>query len=425
MKNKIVMGAVTLLFAGGGTIAADNAQNPYTDKGTTLEIAASSTLPEAGTNKIIVDKTQPKITLQKFNGELSTGIKYEGMAPNTTGSRPFLSKNVEWSDGNQKMEVVPLAASSTYEDGGYEINIILNSAPVSNVFNFSIENADQLDFFYQAPLWQEAGLKAATKDCTDTDCTDFHRPENAVGSYAVYYKEHANHIEGQINYATGKAYHIFRPEVRDTNGQKIWAELFYSNGILQVIVPQDFLTSAVYPVTIDPTFGYSSIGVSNVNNGKLIGSKYTAPDNGTITKLSMYTATAGTIDFQTGYYNDNAGVVGTHVAHSSTVTISADGFTDFTVSGSISNGKVYWLISQRQTTGTRQNYYDAGGTKQMAYKATFASFDWTDNPALTNPTDYFDFMMSIYATYVVNTIPSSKTLQSQGIIIQSSGKWIQ
>ena len=36
----------------------------------------------------------------------------------------------------------------------------------------------------------------------------------------------------------------------------------YENGILSVIVPQDFLDTAVYPVRVDPTFGKALVALS-------------------------------------------------------------------------------------------------------------------------------------------------------------------
>lgn len=281
----------------GGALATDNVINPYDTVGTTLQISQESTLPEGGETKIIADKNLPRVTLQKFNGEVSMGVRYQGL--DVQGDRPFLSKNVEWSAPDQKMEAVPLQATTTMEDGGMEINIILNSKPASNVFNFTMENADNLDFFYQAPLWQEAGLKAPTKDCTVTDCTTAegtsHRPDNVAGSYAVYYKDHANHLVGSTNYATGKAYHIFRPLVTDTKGNTTWADLSYTNGVLSVSVPQSFLDSAVYPVKVDPTFGYTTKGVSQLANVRLgttllctlVGS-YIASTGDVVTNYNIY-----------------------------------------------------------------------------------------------------------------------------------------
>src|SRR4051812_2735869 len=109
--------AATIALTGGGTVVIDQAViNPYTDRGTTLEITASSTLPEGGSQRLVADKTKPKITLEKWNGEIALGVQYQGMT--ASGGRPFLSKNVEWKQGQQTMQAVPLEATRTMEDGG-------------------------------------------------------------------------------------------------------------------------------------------------------------------------------------------------------------------------------------------------------------------------------------------------------------------
>ena len=84
------------------------------------------------------------------------------------------------------------------EDGGFEIEVYFPERPASNVFRFAIEGAEELDFFYQPELTPEELAQDAV------------RPENVVGSYAVYHKTEANHRVGDTNYATGKAFHIYR-----------------------------------------------------------------------------------------------------------------------------------------------------------------------------------------------------------------------
>lgn len=289
MKNgiskKIIAGiGGTLLMASGGTVAADKIIDPYTTKGTTLEIQKESAVPDSGTVKEIVSTDEPKITLSKFNGEVALGVKYTGISPTTQGVRPLLSKNVEWTQGDIKMQAVPLDPTATMEDGGMEINIILASKPVSNVFNFQLENWQNLDFLYQP-------------EPTPQDIADgITRSEDIVGSYAVYSTTKINHILGQTNYGTGKVAHIFRPKVFDSVGNTVWGVLNYTKGILSVTVPQDFLDTAKYPVTVDPTFGYTTVGgsvlsvtsasVSRANLGTL--TVYPSNEGDTVTKYSLY-----------------------------------------------------------------------------------------------------------------------------------------
>lgn len=426
MKRKVI-GIVVggLLFTGGGTVVADQQINPYTDKGTTLEIASTSTLPEGGEQTIIADKTEPKITLQKWNGEVALGVRYTGL--NATGDRPFLSKNVEWSDGTQKMEAVPL------EDGGMEINIILNSPPTSNVFNFAIDGADNLDFFYQSPL-------------TDQDIKEgVSRPDNVVGSYAVYYKDHANHIEGQTNYATGKAYHIFRPLVTDANSATTWADLSYENGVLSVTVPQKFLDAALYPVKVDPTFGNINIGAT----------KLSAPTGGTANLVKASPASSGTVTSISSYISDCFGFnsgddvkiviwdVGTLAIISNGTGPAVDASTvscttgawdvgTYASSPSVTSGTNYYVGYVVQSSGTIDSWYDTGASATGGEDTTnnFTTPIAIGGGDITNDTRNY----SVYATYTASTVNAPVVQLKRGnvtirpaapitTVFTSSGTW--
>lgn len=267
MIKPLVIGVLALGTIGTGGIATlDASINPYRSIGDTLDIQKVSTIPHSGTIDSIVDTSQPKIILNKWGGQVSLGVTYTGIPDNTTGLRPFLSKSVQWKSGSQTMEAMPIDATTTMEDGGMEINLNLASKPSTNIFSFQLDNYQDLNFYYQAPLWQEAGLKSPTENCTNTHClhdqdgADSSMSDNVVGSYAVYYKNHSGHVEGDINYGTGKAYQIYRPLVTDSNGSTTWANLSYSSGILTVTVPESFLDTAIYPVKVDPTFGYTTVG---------------------------------------------------------------------------------------------------------------------------------------------------------------------
>lgn len=250
-------------LAGGGVVIADQQIDPYTDTGTKLEVSAESVTPEAGTNTIELVKAQPEIRLKKWNGQIDLGVRYDKVT--SAGSRALLTDRMEWKDTKEELHAYPIEKKAGQEDGGFEIDIILKEKPDTNVFNFQIDGATELDFFYQPPL-NEQPPKGET--CTETQCTNGDgvnisaRAENVVGSYAVYHKSFKNHLTGQTNFATGKAYHIYRPKVFDANGAEVWATLNYTPGTLSITVPQDFLDKAVYPVRIDPTFGYTTLGAS-------------------------------------------------------------------------------------------------------------------------------------------------------------------
>lgn len=429
MPKKIIAGVIMAgaLATGGSSLVVDAQINPYKtvqvmDNGkpvSALEIQASSTLPEAGTDATIVDTTQPKITLSKWNGEVAMGVTYEGIQ--ATGARPFLSKNVDWSQGAQTMEAVPIDATTTMEDGGMEININLASKPASNIFTFQLDNWQNLDFFYQVPLWQEAGLKAPTALCTDTDCNidgtgTSTRPNNVVDSYAVYYKNHANHIEGQINYGTGKAYQILRPLVTDANGTSTWASLAYLNGVLTVTVPQKFLDSAMYPLKVDPTFGYTTQGGTNAAlfNGIIFSSDSSIATGaaGTGVSMSFFRSTgSGTGNSQGGIY---ASSTNTLVDHTVSVSVSTTpNWYTANLSGATLSAIPY-ILGVNGDVASFNLAYDTAGTVIMNVSQTFGT--WPASPTWTY-NNLGQRQYSLYVTYTASgggaTINSSYIVQFQ------------
>ena len=135
-------------------------------------------------------------------------------------------------------------------ENGYEWEIILKQKPPTNIFSYTIESND-LDFWYQPKLTQK-----------EIDGGAF-RPDNVVGSYAIYHKTKKNN-----EYKTGKFGHIYRPNVIDADGNEIWAEFnkdLNDTHILTITIPQAFLDTAKYPVIIDPTFGEEAGGGTQQN----------------------------------------------------------------------------------------------------------------------------------------------------------------
>ncbi len=164
------------------------------------------------------------------------------------------------------------------ENGGYEMEIILKEKPATNKIEMSIETKG-LDFWYQGELTQEEKDRGAT------------RPENVIGSYAVYHKSKRDDYSkrGGKNYKAGKAFHIYRPKIVDSNGWEVWGELNIENKIQTVTIPQDFIDNAVYPIrhATGETFGYESIGASDQS---------IASSTNTFRVGNSFTGAAGTID---------------------------------------------------------------------------------------------------------------------------------
>lgn len=401
-KTLAGIGAATILAGGGGVVVTDEIINPYTDKGTTLEVREESVMEEAGEIVVELVKNKPEVKLKKWNGEVSMSVSYEKVK--SEGNRAFLTNRMEWKDEKEEVHAYPLEAKGGMEDGGFEIEIVLNERPETNVFNFKLENWENLDFFYQPPL----NIEFNDESCNETECRGDYRPEHVVGSYAVYHKSKINHKEGEINYATGKVYHIYRPKVIDAQGREVWAELGYADGILMVQVPWIFLNTANYPVKVDPTFGYTSIGGTDLAlSSDAAISDFAISENGNISTISvaLHAGAAAGENFKGLIYDDDGGsgapgtltATGASAANTDTDTSCAGStFQDSTLVTSLTTG-TWWLglVNNSAQEGCRDA--TAPFTLKIDPTGTFASPEnpWTS----AGETSLANNRLSVFATY--------------------------
>lgn len=207
----------------------------------------------------------------KWQGECRIDLE----TPLTKGKPPHVEgKRQVWRDAKHEIHFYSLEPTAQYEEGGFEIEVILKEKPSSNKITFDIETKN-LRFLYQPELTPEEIEQG------------LFRPENVVGSYAVYHTEPKgvyDNAEEAEKYKTGKAFHIYRPRIVDAAGKEIWGELHIDEkkGTLTVAIPHKFLDTAVYPVrhAAGLEFGYTSKGGTVGNIEDIIhGSVYNCPDN--------------------------------------------------------------------------------------------------------------------------------------------------
>src|SRR5689334_1577913 len=115
-KALVALGILGIASAGG--VANLNVQtqdlliNPYTDKGDVLEMTASNG------DKIDVSKTEPSVTLQRWNGADSLGITYSEPGKSAP-SRPMLTKEVDTPiDNSQTVTLEP-----TDDGSGFNVDL--------------------------------------------------------------------------------------------------------------------------------------------------------------------------------------------------------------------------------------------------------------------------------------------------------------
>ena len=295
---------IPVAFASGVGVV-DSRIDPYVDRDTYFELSIEHDIPQG--ERVEISKDRPEVTMIGWNDEYAIKItpQFPTQAPISKSNRPLLSKRMEFKQGNITAFVEPLNATE------FDIDFTLDRKPASNVFTYLITGAEDFDFFYQPALTQ-----------TEID-EGAERPENVIGSYAVYSKSKANHRVGSTNYATGKIMHIYRPKAIDASGAEVWAVLDYRNGVLSVTVPQSFLDIAVYPVIVDPTFGYTTIGGArkllyagvSSDTSTTAGTVFTLGAAGTVDSMTAYTDSAfGTQLIDTSYvvYRHDSGGADVH-----------------------------------------------------------------------------------------------------------------
>ncbi len=150
----------------------------------------------------------------------------------------------------------------------------------------------------------------------------------------------------------------------------------------------------------EKTFGNTNVGASSYgwSENKILGSRYIAPENGIITKISWRTSSEGASgNAKAAVYSDSSGAPNTLLGNSTESTITSSSWVDFTFPNpvTITAGNAYWLIVWQQYSVWYR--YDTGSPNQFVLKTATYGTDW---PTLFGAADGFDnHNMSIYATY--------------------------
>jgi len=337
----------------------------------------------------------PQLKVMRWDNECNVSLRLKTdltAVPSKTGEK------ISWDTDKVSADIYPI----TEGEGGHEFEIILKEKPVSNVIEFTLQDKD-VEYFYQPELTQEEKDKGAK------------RPENVVGSYAVYASENKINYVGGKEYKVGKVGHIFRPKIVDAKGTEVWGELLIENGILSVTIPQDFLDKAVYPIrhAAGLEFGYKTLGNSttSMNSSLLVGSLFSAPsDYSTFTSLTLG------FDNQIPPSDNAKGVIVLHsnlniVSNGVSNAVSVPGLTkdwvtpDFSSTPSISASTDYVLAI---VTGSSYAYtiYDSGAENQGHTDVT-NNYTTPENPT---GAEHSTNKYSIYCTYSAGVSSAIKTI---------------
>lgn len=356
----------------------------------------------------VVEATLP------WKGERGLTVKYDMGTP-TLGARI--------RDKRDKQVVVEQISNDSMK-----MDIILHSKPDTNKFCYQIEGWEDYDFELQPPLTEEEVKRGMV------------RPEEIEGSYAVYHKRLKNqrnvlltdeelktidltakiaskeiatttyhgterYVWVGINYETGKFAHIPYPYIWSANATsttKHRAEAFdITDGRMCVTMAESDDTME-YPVRIDPTFGYTSVGASNniiAGSSDTLFCKATLSESGTLDSISAYTKGYNTSAGSYGIYKDSDK---TKVGNTSETSYSGTlGWQTRDMSDEAVSAGDYWIGMYGSGTGPPMGRYtdikydsSSGASKLYDTNGTW--------PSSVTISSWDVRLHSIYATYTVS-----------------------
>lgn len=353
----------------------------------------------------------PDLTISRWD-EVSFKIKPTSLlagVPTRDKDLSFNGEKIVFSTPHVEFNLYEL----TTGEGGFEYEIILKEKPATNVISLDIETQG-LELFYQPPLTEEP---RGDEICTETECRRpdgsiaRKRPEKVVGSYVAYHKNPPMNIVGGKEYKTGIAFNIYRPQMIDSVGNKVWGQLYIDEqtGLLTVTIPQAFLDNAVYPIrhAAGLEFGYHTAGGSE-DNSEFSQNSYAkasnAPaSNGTLTTISTYGRNGGSGRVDAAIYSSDVGDAGPNLllaGNNLGPTIdNTSSWDDIPVSYAlIIAGTQYWLAYQEEWVN-----YNSGGI--FRYRVAGAA-NW---PATADDASDFNQQFSVYATYTPSGTPYTQT----------------
>jgi hypothetical protein len=342
---------------------------------------------------------RPRMRLKRWGGEAALGVEFPSLLNGAALGVDDGREVITWVRGDYTLKWYPQPDGEEYPEGGWEFELTLGKRPPKSSFTFNIETGG-LAFYFQPPLnaepLPEGGVFATETDVFDAEGNVIaHRPANVVNSYAVYWEEHPANVAGGKLYRTGKVCHIYRPRLTDAKGNSTWGSVVIDAqaGTMTIAADAAWLAAAAYPVAVDPTFGYTSVGASEGSSWDICASVFAAPESGTISSVTgIVKASYHTYKLRFGVYSSALSLLG----DSGDVSVgdTTKHWITGTISASITSGANYWLASGNNPrfNYTNARYYDSGSTNQGAAQGADAF------PATLSPT-YNNLKFSIYATY--------------------------
>ena len=341
--------------------------------------------------RVTLASDRPEVVVDRWDGECFMKVKYP---TNNRHAHVIQGNKARWSEPSYDIQAYAI------DDVNFEYEVILKTRPAGNEIRLEIETKG-LDFFHQGELSQD-----------EIEAGAF-RPEDVIGSYAVYHSTkkpmYSSRIEAE-KYKAGKAFHIYRPRITDHQGHTIWGDLNISGKWLTIAIDPQWLDAAVYPVSVDPTFGYTTGGATEYALDRCVAmcgeTFYHAASTGdTITSFHCYgTSSAGATGFDMAAYTvlfvDLRPT--DRLAEGVTVVLPvAKDWASTGVSQEMTNGLKYCPVAGNDGAATENIYYDTGTGDNRKVDNTLDAL-----PAVFTGSAFSTTRYSIYATYEAG--PSAK-----------------
>lgn len=381
----------------------------------------------------------PQVKIKRWDNEVNFSVRLQNDENETFQSD---KEKVKLVSSKKEVELHHVKPNEEYEKGAFKFEYILKEKPDSNVLRFSIETKG-LNFFYQPPLNEDKlppnGVSATATDVYDKNGKVIaHRPEHVVGSYAVYHKYKKHNYENGKYYKSGKAFHVYRPKIIDSEGKWCWADLKIDviKKTYTVTIPKEFLDKAVYPIRSNDTFGYTDVGSTQQQLGNTYRAQVaqpTIPDGYTAsaTKMSGYilnddsTYTKKVKYAIYGYNSDSD--IGSLIKGSDEATVSTDETgawyeEDLTSSQTITEQN-YFIVAwgdepAGQENDSRIKYDSAGCQGVSATESPYGDFPDTWGSEYNH-----DTCSSLYVTYSVSGT-GTETVTAKGYIIPAGTSYV-
>lgn len=281
-------------------------------------------------------------------------------------------------------------SGSDFELGGIKETLLVEKAPAVPRWRTRVDCPAGVVVAYQPELTPEE----IADGCI--------RPDHVVGSYAVFD-------------ATGaKVGHLYRPFAVDANGKKMWLDMRITpdpqsgqpiqQGTITVTGAAAWFAAAKYPVTIDPTFGYTSVGGTGTapgGNTQFTAGPFSPASDGNATAVSSYYGISYNPDSTTlGIWANGATTPTTLLGDGDggSITTGYSGWISDTLDSPVAvvSGTSYWL-GRNEILG-RQAYYDAySGRYRKQHSETYS--DGTLSNWGTTSYTHSNAIYSFYAEY--------------------------